>query len=127
MRTEQPVNLRASLDTVIIFTTRMEEMAAFYQEGLDIGPYEISPNHLGCRVGPIYFGFDQVEDAKQGDSNVTLWFEVDDIQGAFDRLLAMGARERYPPSRKPWGATLAAVYDPDGNMIGLSQRSASRD
>jgi hypothetical protein len=31
---------------------------------------------------------------------------------------------RYPPTRKPWGALLASLYDPDGNMVGLAQRQA---
>jgi predicted enzyme related to lactoylglutathione lyase len=55
---------------------------------------------------------------------VTLWFTVDDIQATFDRLVALGARVRYPPSQKPWGGYLACVYDPDGNMLGLSQRQS---
>lgn len=111
------------LETVIIFTERMEELAVFYQEALEIGPYERSPDHMGCRVGPVYFGFDQFKDAESSPgSGATLWFTVDDIEDTFNRLVKMGARVRYPPTEKPWGALLAAVYDPDGNMLGLSQR-----
>jgi len=111
------------LDTVIIFTPRMEALASFYRKALDIGPYDQSPGHLGCRVGSVYFGFDQVEEAGQGsDSRITLWFTVDDIEATFERLVGMGAKVRYPPTEKPWGALLAAVYDPDGNLLGLSQR-----
>ena len=113
------------LETVIIFTERMEALAAFYQEDLLLDSYERSPKHMGQRVGPVYLGFDQV-DSLDGDSRagVTLWFTVDDIQAAFDRLVAMDARVRYPPSQKPWGGFLACVYDPDGNMLGLSQRQS---
>jgi uncharacterized glyoxalase superfamily protein PhnB len=74
------------------------------------------------QVGPVYFGFDQVEELAVASPNVTLWFTVDDIQATYQRLLALGAQERYPPTEKPWGAVLAAVYDLDGNMVGLSQR-----
>ena len=45
------------LETVIIFTAQMEELARFYCEALDIGPFEQSPDHMGCRLGDIYFGF----------------------------------------------------------------------
>lgn len=45
----------AALETVIIFTERMEELASFYQEALELGPFERSPNHMGCRVGPVYY------------------------------------------------------------------------
>ena len=113
--------MATSLDTAIIFTTQMEELAAFYAEALEIGPYESSPGHLGCKVGAIYFGFDQVEEPQSG-SAVTLWFAVDDLEATFERLVSMGAEVRYPPTRKPWGAFLAALSDPDGNMIGLSQQ-----
>lgn len=115
------------LETVIIFTTRMEELAHFYEEALDIGPYKRSLQHLGCHVGSVYLGFDQVEESGMCKGGVTLWFTVDDIQVTFDRLTQMGAKVRYPPTRKPWGALLAAVYDLDGNMLGLSQREENAD
>jgi predicted enzyme related to lactoylglutathione lyase len=111
------------LQTVIIFTERMEELSTFYAKALQIGPFESSPNHLGCQLGTVYFGFDQVE-AVQGESpgGVTIWFTVDDLQATFERVVALGAEVRYPPTRKPWGAMLAAVYDLDGNVLGLAQR-----
>ena len=112
-----------SLGTAIIFTARMEELAHFYEEGLEIGPFERSPSHMGCQLGAVYFGFDQVEGAEGNTKGgVTLWFTVDDLQATFERLVAMGARVKSPPAEKPWGARLAAVYDPDGNLLGLSQR-----
>jgi predicted enzyme related to lactoylglutathione lyase len=111
------------LETVIIFTEHMAKMASFYQEALQLGPFESSPSHLGQQVGHVYFGFDQVEGV--GDSSeagVTLWFTVNDLQATFDRLVSVGAKVRYPPTEKPWGARLASVYDPDGNVLGLAQR-----
>jgi predicted enzyme related to lactoylglutathione lyase len=111
-----------ALETVIIFTTKMETLAQFYQEAFDLGEVNLSPGHIGMQVGSVYLGFDQMEE-DMDVGGVTLWFTVDDIQAKFDRLVAMGAKVRYPPSQKPWGGFLAALYDPDGNMIGLSQRS----
>lgn len=110
-----------ALETAIIFTPRMEELARFYQKALQLGDFNRSPGHIGMQVGPVYLGFDQDEEASSG-AGMTLWFTVDDIQMAFDRLVDMGAEVRYPPSKKPWGGFLAAVYDPDGNMLGISQR-----
>jgi predicted enzyme related to lactoylglutathione lyase len=111
------------LETVIIFTESMEELAEFYQKALQLGPYQLSPNHMGQQVGPVYLGFDQLEEPAGSErTGVTLWFTVDNLHAAFGRLVAMGAKVRYPPTRKPWGAFLASVYDPDGNMVGLSQR-----
>jgi len=112
------------LETVIIFTRRMEELAAFYQETLDLAEFERSPDHMGIQIGPVYLGFDQVDQGEGGQSGVSLWFTVDNIQDTFERMVETGARVRYQPTLKPWGGHLAAVYDPDGNMIGLSQRES---
>ena len=124
MEKAQDAEQGALLETVIIFTERMEELANFYQDAFQLGPFERSPRHMGQPLGHVYLGFDQVEAVQEGSgTGVTLWFTVDDIQATFDRLMAMGATVRYPPTQKPWGALLAAVHDPDGNMLGLSQRS----
>lgn len=112
----------AALDTAIIFTTRMDALAAFYRMGLELGDPNLSPGHMGFQIGELYLGFDQVDEAWSSPGAVTLWFRVDDVQATFDRLVAAGAGVRYGPLEKPWGDVLAAVYDPDGNLIGLSQR-----
>ena len=122
-----PGTLEASagttLETVIIFTTDMEELAAFYQKGLQLGTYQLSPQHMGQQVGPVYLGFDEVDSLQDNARpSVSLWFTVDNLQATYERLVDLGASVRYPPVRKPWGGYLACVYDPDGNMLGLSQR-----
>jgi predicted enzyme related to lactoylglutathione lyase len=117
------VSRGTALETMIIFTTDMEALAAFYQEGLELGSYQRSPQHMGQQVGPVYLGFDEVESLEgNARANVSLWFTVENLQATYDRLVGLGASVRYPPVRKPWGGYLACVYDPDGNMLGLSQR-----
>ena len=121
----EPVVSGTALDTAIVFTGQMETLARFYGEVLGIGPFERSPGHVGCKVGAVYFGFDQVEGATgNSEGGATLWFTVDDLQATFDRAVALGARVKYPPTDKPWGARLASVYDPDGNLVGLAQRQS---
>lgn len=113
------------LDTVIIYTQRMVALAAFYRAGLAIAaePQAHGDNHLGFRLPNIYLGFDHVTDVPPG-SAVSLWFDVPDLQAAFDRFVAAGARVRYPPTRKAMGDVLASLRDPDGNILGLVQRLA---
>lgn len=123
MKEKEEKNLGAALENVIIFTTQMEELAHFYQEALDLGEFNLSPGHMGLQAGPVYLGFDQVEE-QEGGGGVTIWFTVDDIEAGYNRMIAMGAKVRYPPTRKPWGGYLASVHDLDGNMIGLSQRES---
>jgi uncharacterized glyoxalase superfamily protein PhnB len=113
----------AAVDTVMIFTTRMHELVDFYRRGFDLAdPVGHSDNHLGLQIGELYLGFDQVEEAWKSPGAVSLWFRVDDLEATFNRLVEMGAEVRYGPTRKPFGDHLASVYDPDGNLLGISQR-----
>lgn len=112
-----------TLETIIIFSRQMEKLARFYEEGLDLPPFQPAPGHLGQQIGHIYLGIDQTDSAQpQVEGGLSVWFLVDDIQTTFDRLLSLGAQVRRPPQRTSWGVLLASVYDPDGNILGLSQR-----
>jgi len=116
----------AILQTVIIQTGQMEEMADFYARGLELGEAaSTGGDHLGFPLPNLYFGFDQVENAPEPSGVVSLWFEVEDIEASFKRFEGLGAKVKYPPTKKPWGAVLVALYDPDGNLFGLSQRGSN--
>ena len=123
---EEEKQTKASIHTVIIQTTRMEEMAEFYGQGLGLGEAATTGgDHLGFPLANIYFGFDKVAEAPAPSGVVSIWFEVEDIEATFNLLEKSGARVKYPPSKKPWGAVLAALYDPDGNVFGLTQRGTN--
>ena len=113
----------AILQTVIIQTGQMRAMADFYANGLELGEaVATGDDHLGYPLPNLYFGFDQVPESPPSSGVVSLWFEVNDIEATFKRFEAYGTRVNYPPTEKPWGAVLAALYDPDGNLFGISQR-----
>lgn len=114
----------ARLDTIIIFTHRMEQLADFYRQGLGLGePNRHGETHLGFMLAEgVYLGFDQVDDPYHGQGGVSLWFDVDDIEATFERFVSLGADVRYPPQEKPMGDVLASLHDPDGNIFGLVQR-----
>ncbi|MHC4952256.1 MAG: VOC family protein [Planctomycetota bacterium] len=115
--------MATSLDTVIVATVRMEELAAWYAAVLELGEWERLPGHLGQRVGEVYFGFDAVDEVSDGDpSGFVAWFHVDDVFQTFDRAVEAGAEVLEPPKEKPFGYTLACVRDPDGNRVGLAQK-----
>jgi uncharacterized glyoxalase superfamily protein PhnB len=116
--------MHADVDTAIVFAADMERLAAWYREGFDLDEPQRSPGHIGFRLPGLYLGFDQATGEFGHPSAVTLWFRVDDAEAAFERLTSLGAAIRYPPTRKPWGELLAAVYDPEGNVVGLSERRA---
>jgi predicted enzyme related to lactoylglutathione lyase len=114
--------MTAALGTVIIATTRMGTLAEFYAAGLGTEAFEeFGPNHAGLKIGDVYFGFDEVEDAPP-PGPVSVWFSVDDLDATFARFVDLGAGVRQEPTEKPWGDRIASVVDPDGNLVGLAQR-----
>lgn len=114
-------DVSTALETIIIFSPNHSQLADFYQRGFILGEANHSPRHIGFQVGPIYLGFDESEAMPEGN-RVSLWFTVEDLHASFKRLVDLGAEVRYPPTKKTWGGMLASVYDPEGNLIGLSQR-----
>ncbi|MGD2248816.1 MAG: VOC family protein [Candidatus Methanofastidiosia archaeon] len=115
-------SVHAALDTVIILTTRMEKLAEFYRTGLNLPPpQKYGDDHTGFQLSSVYIGFDQVETAAN-PGPVSLWFAVDDLEAVFKQFVEKGAKIKVFPVKKPWGDVLAAVFDPDGNVVGLVQR-----
>jgi catechol 2,3-dioxygenase-like lactoylglutathione lyase family enzyme len=112
------------LDTIIIYTTRMKKLADFYRLGLQLqDPTSHGEDHLGFQLVDVYLGFDKIkEDQTIHPGAISLWFRVDSLKETFDRFKELGAKVKYPPTKKSWGDALAAVFDPDGNIIGLAQR-----
>ena len=114
---------KTTLHTVILQTSRLQEMVDFYSAGLELG--KSSPtggDHLGFSLPNAYFGLDYIEKPPEPSGVISLWFEVENLQKTFERFEEIGAEIKYPPTQKPWGASLAALYDPDGNLFGLTQR-----
>ena len=113
----------AEIGTIIIFTAHIDKLAKYYEKCLSLGaPTSNTENHIGYSLGSIYFGFDQKDVMKEASGSVTLWFRVDDIDATFQSFVKYGGTEVYQPHKKPWGATIAAVKDLDGNLVGLEQR-----
>jgi len=105
----------------------MKELAEFYQKGFELGlPQKHGDDHVGFQLSGVYLGFDLVDKVSGYPGAVSLWFVVDDLDETFERFVALGAQVKYPPTEKPWGDTLAAVLDPDGNVVGLVERRKSR-
>jgi uncharacterized glyoxalase superfamily protein PhnB len=112
-----------SVDTAIIFSANMVELAAFYQEAFDLDDPHEQDRHRGFQLDGFYLGIDQDEGATPAPSSVTLWFRVEELEATFERMVDLGAEVRYPPTDTPWGDRLAAVFDPDGNMVGLAHQA----
>lgn len=95
-------------------------------EDFQFPPAPAAPAYIEFRVGDDAdeLGFIDRKYAPPGASNApggaVMHWHVDDLQGTFDKLLAMGAKE-YTPITSHSGSdfTTAAVVDPFGNILGI--------
>ncbi len=59
-------------------------------------------------------------------SRVSLYFQVDNVDAAYEDLVARGVAFFYPPQANDWGYG-AGLLDPDGRLVGLwDQESMAR-
>lgn len=58
-------------------------------------------------------------DASAKPLGMEIGFTVADVQAAFDRAVAAGARPLAAPLTKPWGQVVAYVRCPDGTLVEL--------
>jgi uncharacterized protein len=78
---------------------------------------------------PMNYGMVNADDAgvaggvspagPEGDSHLTVYIEVDDLQKALDEIEKLGGKTVNPPMEVPGGPTLAHFSDPAGNFVGL--------
>ena len=59
--------------------------------------------------------------AEAGQSRVTFYVQVPDMQAALDQAAALGGKTLMPPMDVPGGPRIALFADPDGNVVGLMQ------
>ena len=56
---------------------------------------------------------------QNGDSHVTFYVEVDDLEAALEKVASLGGSTVMPPMDAPDGPTFALFNDPEGHTIGL--------
>ena len=107
------------VEAVLIETTRLSEMRDFYRSGLELEqPDTIESDQIGFQIGEVYFGLEQVDEQSVPSRSMSLWFKVEDARAVYDRLIALGAASKDVPAEIE-DEVIAAVFDPDGNAIGL--------
>jgi predicted enzyme related to lactoylglutathione lyase len=56
-----------------------------------------------------------------GQTRVTVYVQVPDLQATLDRAVANGGKVVMPPMEIPGVVSIAQFADPDGNVIGLTK------
>jgi predicted enzyme related to lactoylglutathione lyase len=104
----------------------LEAAKEWYSELLGIQPYFERPGYYEFRVGDYQHELGLIDSryapasSATGPGGAILYWHVDDVAAALERLLSMGAREYEALAhRGEAGFVTASVVDPFGNVLGI--------
>jgi len=118
------------LTTTSFYADDVAAAAAWYAEVFGIEPYFVRPvdgpaQYAEFRIGDYQHEFGIVDSRHQvggrpeKPTGAVAYWAVDDVQAAFDRLLALGASVHDEPTGRGPGFVTASVVDPFGNLLGV--------
>ena len=112
-------NLR--IGYVNVFVSDFNRALRFYQSslGLKLNSSDEAFGYASFNAGPISFGIAQTDDESLLGRHTGVGFVVQDIDATYTSLLAEDVEFDMPPTKQPWGGTLALFKDPDGNIFYL--------
>ena len=107
-----------TIGEVCLLTNDVPKLAAFYKQLLGVENNSDDETHqFIITEGTTLTVYNDGTVKNNQNRNICLAFTVDDIEKAFEKVLALGARIIEPPAKRPWGAVNMSFYDPDNNMI----------
>lgn len=116
--------------TITYFADDLQEAKRWYAELLGVEAYYAfppeSPAYVEFRIGDYEDELGIIDRrfaphaAQTEPGGVVLFWHVEDLQAALDRLLSLGAKEHEPITpRGDSGFVTASVIDPFGNILGI--------
>jgi lactoylglutathione lyase len=112
------------IQTVVLNVSDVPAAAAFYEGRLGLDRVYENRGRIGLQCGEVRILLHPSESAPARDAapwNVELYFEVDDVDETIARLRREGVGVLAEPADEPWGERDAAVLDPDGYPVYLTQ------
>jgi predicted enzyme related to lactoylglutathione lyase len=119
------------LSTVRYQAADLDAAKKWYAEVLGVLPYFERSGYAEFRIGDHQHELGLLDAAYAGmlggsgpgpaggPSGAVVYWHVDDVTAAYDRLLALGATAHEPPREFGEGFVGAAVVDPFGNILGV--------
>lgn len=108
------------LRTVVYHVNDLAKAKAWYQEVLGVAPYFDQPFYVGFNVGGFELGLHPPSDQRpSGAGGAIAYWGVEDIDGAWARLLERGATVVEGLQDVGEGIKVGTVLDPFGNLLGL--------
>jgi predicted enzyme related to lactoylglutathione lyase len=118
------------LATISFWADDMAAAKRWYSELLGIEPYFERPDpehpaYIEFRLGDYQHELGIIDrsyapkGATAGPGGAVVYWHVDDVAAALERVIAMGAKEYEPLTHREAGFITASVIDPFGNILGL--------
>lgn len=111
------------LTTVSFWAADLAAAKRWYAELLGAEPYFERPGYAEFRLGDYQHELGIIDSryapTPTGPAGAIVYWHVDDVRAAYERLLALGATEHMAPIERGPGFTTASVVDPFGNILGV--------
>jgi lactoylglutathione lyase len=108
------------LRTTIYKVADIEEAKEWYAKVFEVTPYFDEPYYVGFDIAGYELGLQPDKNIKQNKTiSVTSYWGVDDINEAYNKMLAQGAKPVEEPKNVGGELMVASVKDPWGNAIGI--------
>lgn len=108
------------LRTVGYKVNDIEKAKQWYTDILGFPPYFDEPFYVGFNVAGFELGLQPVETPTDlPSSKVIAYWGVENINDAFDSLIALGAKPMEEPTNVGGELMVASVLDPWGNAFGI--------
>jgi predicted enzyme related to lactoylglutathione lyase len=112
------------LSTVSFWADDLDAASRWYAEFLGIQPYFERPGYVEFRLGDYQHELGIIDrryaPAGAGDAGgAIVYWHVDDVAAAVEKLLSMGAKEFEGIQERGEGFVTASVVDPFGNILGV--------
>jgi predicted enzyme related to lactoylglutathione lyase len=115
-----------------IVTDNVERLAAFYAALVGV-PVPLNDYYVEVPAGAMSVGFSRrgftehkenaaARPTRRGE--VILDFTVNDVDGEYERVRALGVTWVLPPTTQPWGNRSMIFADPEGNLVNVFSRGA---
>jgi predicted enzyme related to lactoylglutathione lyase len=111
--------------TVSYWAADLESAKQWYTELLGVEPYYVVPGYIEFRIGDYQHELGIIDKKYAppsfGDTpgGTVMYWHVDDVNAALERLYALGAQPFEPPVNRGEGFITASVLDPFGNILGV--------
>ena len=104
-----------------VFVSDFSRAVDFYSNtlGLKLNMREDNFGYASYDAGPVSFAVAESEDPGLVGKHTGIGFIAADIDATYAELIDKGVEFDMPPTKQPWGGTLALMKDPDGNVFYL--------